>query len=270
MVELQRIKDKFWNYAFYKFCFLFGVLGLENLNELVLWISWFSVLAFALLFCQLAKDRFELLAVSASIRRQPLIKILCLLISLIILCCILLTICFFIGLKYGGLSIFFFMLAETVLLTLDTSYLLFKYIFQYYIYEQQEQNPLATSNEYRSYMIYYIEFLYHIITLIIDIIHHLQMLFYHQTFMSMSSLIFFMQLKPLFNELTQRLKRHKSYRSAMIRMEKKYPLLTKYDLEQKYMKQNHISSLEEVCSICWEKFEKARCLPCKIKREIEQ
>jgi autocrine motility factor receptor len=262
LVELQRIKDKFWNYAFYKFCFLFGVLGLENLNELVLWISWFSVLSFALLFCQLAKDRYELLSVSASIRRQPLVKILCLLVSLLILCCALLSICFLIGLKYGGLSIFFFMLAETILLTLDTCYLLFKYIFQYYIFEQQEQNPLTTSNEYRSYMIYYMEFLYHIITLIIDITHHLQMLFYHQTFMSMSSLIFFMQLKPLFNELTQRLKRHKSYRNAMIRMEKKYPLLTKYDLEQKYLKQNHVSSLEEICSICWEKFEKARCLPC--------
>lgn len=61
-LELQRLKDKFWNYAFYKFCFLFGVLGLENLNELVLWISWFSVLAFALLFCQLAKERFELVS----------------------------------------------------------------------------------------------------------------------------------------------------------------------------------------------------------------
>jgi len=157
------------------------------------------------------------------------------------------------------------MLAETTLLTLNTCYLLFKYIFQYYIYEQQEQNPLTPSNENRSYMIYYIEFLYHVIILIIDIIHHIQMLCYHQTFMSMSSLIFFMQLKPLCNELTQRLKRHKSYRSAMIRMEKKYPLLTKYDLEQKYIKQNYISSLEEVCSICWEKFEKARCLPCKIK-----
>ena len=72
-----------------------------------------------------------------------------------------------------------------------------------------------------------------------------------------------MQLKPLFNELTQRLKRHKSYRTAMARMEKKYPLLTKYDLEQKYTKNNHLSTLEEVCSICWEKFEKARCLPCK-------
>ena len=60
LVEIQRLKDKFWNYAFYKFCFLFGVLGLENLNELVLWISWFSILAFILIFCQLAKDRFEL------------------------------------------------------------------------------------------------------------------------------------------------------------------------------------------------------------------
>ncbi len=64
LVELQRTKDKFWNYAFYKFCFLFGVLGLENLNELVLWICWFSVLSFALLFCQLSKDRFELVSFS--------------------------------------------------------------------------------------------------------------------------------------------------------------------------------------------------------------
>lgn len=68
-VELQRIKDKFWNYAFYKFCFLFGVLGLENLNELILWISWFSFLACALLFCQLAKDRFELVSFGISHRR---------------------------------------------------------------------------------------------------------------------------------------------------------------------------------------------------------
>ncbi|UJR08649.1 hypothetical protein I4U23_012908 [Adineta vaga] len=262
LVELQRIKDKFWNYAFYKFCFLFGVLGLENLNELALWISWFSIIAFTISFCQLSKDRFELLSVSVSIRRRPLLKILGLLSSLLLLSCILLTICFLIGLKYGGLSVFFFMLAETILLTLNICYLLFKYIFQYYIYEQQKQNPSITSSEYRSYVIYYIEFLYHIITLLIDIMHHLQMLFYHQTFMSMTSLIFFMQLKPLFNELTQRLKRHKSYRIAMLRMEKKYPLLTKYDLEQKYLKQNYVSSLDEVCSICWEKFEKARCLPC--------
>ena len=82
------------------------------------------------------------------------------------------------------------------------------------------------------------------------------MLFYHQTFMSMSSLIFFMQLKPLFNELTQRLRKHKIYRTAMIRVEKKYPLLTKYDLEEKSRQQNQISTLEEVCSICWEKLKK--------------
>lgn len=66
LLEIQRLKDKFWNYAFYKFCFLFGVLGLENLNELVLWISWFSILALILIFCQLAKDRFELVKISTS------------------------------------------------------------------------------------------------------------------------------------------------------------------------------------------------------------
>ena len=156
------------------------------------------------------------------------------------------------------------MLAETTLLTLDSSYLLFKYLFQYHLFLQQEldQSRMPTSSESRSSLIYYLEFFFDVFTLTIDILHHLQMLFYHQTFMSMSSLIFFMQLKPLFHELTQRLKKHKSYRIAMLRMEKKYPLLTKYDLEQKYLKQNHRSSLEEVCSICWEKFDKARCLPC--------
>ncbi|CAF1366377.1 unnamed protein product [Adineta steineri] len=251
-VELQRIKDKFWNYAFYKFCFLFGVLGLENLNELILWISWFYILAVALLFCQLTKDRFELLSISISIPHQSFKKIFGLLLSLLCLCFGLFLICFCIGFKYGGLSIFFFMFAETILLTLDTCYLLFKFIFN-----QQQQ-----SNEYRSHILYYVEFLFDMLTLTIDIFHHLQMLFYHQTFMSMSSLIFFMQLKPLFNELTQRLKRHKSYRLAMILMQKKYPLLTKYDLEEKFRLQNHTSTLDEVCSICWEKFEKARCLPC--------
>ncbi|CAF1396543.1 unnamed protein product, partial [Rotaria sordida] len=256
--ELQRIKDKFWNYAFYKFCFLFGVLGLENLNELILWLSWFFTLGITILCCQLAKDRLELISVSISIRRQTFIKIFCLLISLLCLCFGLFTICFLIGLKYGGLSICFFMLAETILLTLDISYLLFKYIY----IQQQQTNHLQTSNEYRSNVIYYVELLFDILTLTIDILHHLQMLFYHQTYMSMSSLIFFMQLKPLCNELIQRLKRHKLYRMAMIRMKKKYPLLTKYDLEEKYRQQNHLSTLEEVCSICWEKFEKARCLPC--------
>jgi len=264
LIEIQRLKEKFWNYAFYKFCFLFGVLGLENLNELVLWISWFSVLAFILIFCQLAKDRFELLSISASVRRQSFVKVLGLLSSLFVLCLVLFVVCFTIGLSYGGLSIFFFMFAEIVLLSLDTCYLLVKYFLQYSLFIQQEQDPTRSlsSNETRSSMIYYFEFLFHISTLTIDILHHLQMLFYHQTFMSMSSLIFFMQLKPLFHELTQRLKKHKSYRMAMLKMEKKYPLLTKYDLEQKYLKQNHRSTLEEVCSICWEKFDKARCLPC--------
>jgi len=74
-----------------------------------------------------------------------------------------------------------------------------------------------------------------------------------------------MQLKPLFNELAKRLKKHKSYRIAMIGMEKNYPLLTKYDLEEKSRQKNHhLSTLEEICSICWENFEKARCLPCKL------
>ncbi|CAF1118572.1 unnamed protein product [Adineta ricciae] len=233
------------------FCFLFGVLGLENLHELIIWISWFFILAFAFLFCQLIKDRFELFSTSITVSRQSLNRILCLLICLLCLCSGLFSLCYLVGFKHGGLSIFLFMLAETLLLTLDTSYLILKYALL-----QQR------TNEYRSHILYYLEFSFDISALVIDICYHLQMLFYHHTFMSMSSLIFFMQLKPLFNELTQRLKRHRSYRLAMTRMEKKYPLLTKHDLEEKARKQNCLSSSEEICAICWEQFDKARCLPC--------
>ncbi|CAF1537973.1 unnamed protein product, partial [Didymodactylos carnosus] len=59
-IEVQRIKDKFWNYAFYKFIFLFGVLNVEDLNDIVLWLSWFSLLGFLIVFGQLSKDRFEM------------------------------------------------------------------------------------------------------------------------------------------------------------------------------------------------------------------
>lgn len=53
------MKDKFWNFVFYKFIFVFGVVNVQYLNEVILWVSWFSVLGFLHLLSQLSKDRFE-------------------------------------------------------------------------------------------------------------------------------------------------------------------------------------------------------------------
>lgn len=57
--EQQHIKDKFWNFVFYKFIFVFGVMNVKHMDEAVLWCSWFSVLGFLHLLAQLCKDRFE-------------------------------------------------------------------------------------------------------------------------------------------------------------------------------------------------------------------
>ncbi|CAF1286843.1 unnamed protein product, partial [Didymodactylos carnosus] len=201
------------------------------------------------------------LSVSASVRSWDLIKIISLL-NFVFCCCIsLFGLCLF-GLNIGGLSIFFFMLAETVLLSLNVVHILAKYCMHLYTLRQQQITTSSTvnsnNNENRLLITYYCEFIFDILTLSIDICYHLQMLLYCNIFLSMASLVICMQLKPLIDELMQRIKRHNLYRVAMLKMEQKYPLLTKHELGEKFKKNNNYSP-DEVCSICWEKFEKARC-----------
>jgi len=53
------VKDKFWNFVFYKFIFIFGVMNAQEMEEIVLWCTWFSILGFLHILAQLCKDRFE-------------------------------------------------------------------------------------------------------------------------------------------------------------------------------------------------------------------
>lgn len=58
-LSFQHLKDKFWNFIFYKFIFIFGVLNVQTVEEVVMWCLWFSGLVFLHLMVQLCKDRFE-------------------------------------------------------------------------------------------------------------------------------------------------------------------------------------------------------------------
>lgn len=57
--EQQHIKDKCWNFVFYKFIFVFGVINVQNLDDIAKWVAWFTIIGFLHLFAQLCKDRFE-------------------------------------------------------------------------------------------------------------------------------------------------------------------------------------------------------------------
>ena len=59
ILTFQRLKDKFWNFIFYKFIFIFGVMNVQNMDEVICWSAWFTILGFLHLFSQLCKDRFE-------------------------------------------------------------------------------------------------------------------------------------------------------------------------------------------------------------------
>lgn len=52
-------KDRLWNFVFYKFIFVFGVLNVSHAEAIVSWGAWFSLLGFLHLLTQLCQDRFD-------------------------------------------------------------------------------------------------------------------------------------------------------------------------------------------------------------------
>ena len=74
--EQKHIKDMFWNFVFYKFIFVFGVMNVKHADEAILWCSWFSVLGFLHLLAQLCKDRFDYFSMSTSVRRRTHCRVL--------------------------------------------------------------------------------------------------------------------------------------------------------------------------------------------------
>lgn len=57
--EIQHMKDKFWNFVFYKFIFIFGIIDVQSVEGAILWGLWFSAIGFLHIHAQLCQDRFE-------------------------------------------------------------------------------------------------------------------------------------------------------------------------------------------------------------------
>lgn len=60
---MQHIKDKFCNFVFYKFIFIFGVMNVQNMDEVLMWCAWFLMLGFLHILAQLCKDRCEYVSI---------------------------------------------------------------------------------------------------------------------------------------------------------------------------------------------------------------
>ncbi|CAH1778722.1 unnamed protein product [Owenia fusiformis] len=243
--EQQHIKDKFWNFVFYKFIFIFGVLNVQDMTEVVYWSAWFSILGFLHLLAQLCKDRFEYLSFSPSTAQWTHVRLLSLLFVIQFTCSCLMLVCVFLGMHLG-INTFCFMGAEVVLLMLKTMFVISRYIIHLY------DIHLNTVWENRAIYVYYIELIFELGALAIDFAHHLHMLIWGNIFLSMASLVICMQLRYLFHGFQRRIKRHKNYLKVVKTMDSKFPVASADDIQ----------TSGDDCAICWEKMETARKLPC--------
>lgn len=243
--EKQHLKDKFWNFIFYKFIFIFGVLNVQTVEEVVMWCLWFSALVFLHLMVQLCKDRFEYLSFSPSTPMNSHVRVLCLLVSLLLDCCGLAVVCGLLGASHG-MHTLSFMAAECLLVTVRTGHVIMRYSI--HLWDLNHPGTWESKGTY----VYYTDFIMELAMLFLDLVHHIHMLLFGNIWLSMASLVIFMQLRYLFHEVQRRVRRHKNYLRVINNMEARFAVATAEEL----------AANDDDCAICWDTMLTARKLPC--------
>ncbi|XP_030059567.1 E3 ubiquitin-protein ligase AMFR isoform X2 [Microcaecilia unicolor] len=243
--ERQHLKDKFWNFIFYKFIFIFGVLNVQTVEEVVMWCLWFAGLVFLHLMVQLCKDRFEYLSFSPTTPLSSHIRVLVLLITMLLSCCGLAVICAVTGYTHG-MHTLAFMAAESLLVTVRTAHVILRYII--HLWDLNHEGTWEGKGTY----VYYTDFVMELSLLSLDLLHHIHMLLFGNIWLSMASLVIFMQLRYLFHEVQRRIRRHKNYLRVVGNMEARFGVATPEEL----------ATNNDDCAICWDSMQSARKLPC--------
>ncbi|KAM3959399.1 E3 ubiquitin-protein ligase AMFR [Aphomia sociella] len=239
VAEAQRVKDKFWNYVFYKFIFVFGVINVQYMDEVLLWCAWFTILGFLQLLGQLCKDRFDYLSSSPNPERWAHARLLCLVAGVQAASAALLVVAAVWGLP-AGCDTFVFMAAECVLVLVSALHVVARYVLQ--MYEADVAGPLS----------YYTHLVFESLALVVELMDVVHMVVYSNMLVSMASLVLLMQLRHLLHELQARLRRHRLYTTLAHHMSRNYPMASKEEVEKN----------QDNCAICWEPMKEARKLPC--------
>ncbi|XP_044048254.1 E3 ubiquitin-protein ligase AMFR-like [Siniperca chuatsi] len=243
--EKQHLKDKFWNFIFYKLIFVFGVLNVQTVEEVVMWWLWFSVLVFLHLLVQLCKDRFEYLSFSPTTPLSSHARVLLLLVLLLLCCGGLATLCSRL-VRSQGRHTAAFMAAECMLVTVMTTHVMFRYSI--HLWDVNQEGSWDNKSSY----VYYTDLLMELLLLGLDLLHHIHMLVFSNIWLSMASLVIFMQLRFLVQEVQKRIRRHHNYLRVLRNMETRFTVASADEL----------AANNDDCAICWDVMSSARKLPC--------
>ncbi|XP_068620240.1 E3 ubiquitin-protein ligase AMFR-like [Battus philenor] len=239
VAEAQRVKDKFWNYVFYKFIFVFGVVNVQYMDEVLLWCSWFTLVGCLHLLGQLCKDRFEYLSSSPAWARGARARLLALLVGVLCGAGALLAAAARWALP-AGRDTFAFMAAECVLVCVSALHVVAQ--FGLSARDADAAGPAA----------YYTHLFFDMAALVTELAHVAHMVVHSNALVSMASLVLLMQLRHLVHALLARLRRHRLYTALAHHMSRNYPMASKEEVEKN----------EDNCAICWEPMKEARKLPC--------
>ncbi|KAA3680350.1 autocrine motility factor receptor [Paragonimus westermani] len=242
--ENTHIRENFLNFIFYKVVFVYGILNVEALLELLLWASWFSLLGFLHLLTGLIKDRSEYLMQSLE---APLIqtRMLYLLCFLLVLCNLLMAVSVAVGTQYSW-HLMFFMLTEVFQLSLNTVHVIVWYAI--HVYPEVVTRATKKDGVYRKCVsVYYTEMLFSSIADFGDVLHNTHLFLGERFQISMSGLIVGMHLQHLHYKLSRRYHQHKKYRNV---------------LRILHFKCRRVTKPNEDCAICWEKLIDLRQIPC--------
>ncbi|GAV02610.1 hypothetical protein RvY_13151 [Ramazzottius varieornatus] len=244
--ERQHTREKLWNYAFYKFIFIFGVVNVDSMEEMIIWVAWFVMLGYAHFFIVLSRDRCEYMTFSPSPCITERKRILALLASIIVLAVGILGLSaslFCGGFYHTGV----FLAAEGALVLLPTVQIFLRY--GYHQFRMQGRGAVKWENRTNLYQ--HISFGIDMGKLSVDLVHHLHMM-WHVCNLSASSLVIVAQIRNLCAEIFRKFARHRSYIAIRRRLQLTFPSATAKEIDKQ----------GDVCSICWDKMEQARKLRC--------
>ncbi|XP_069361730.1 E3 ubiquitin-protein ligase AMFR-like [Maniola hyperantus] len=239
VAEAQRVKDKFWNYVFYKFIFVFGVLNVQYMDEVLLWCCWFTLVGFLHLLGQLCKDRFDYLSSSPNVARWAHTRLLGLLVGILLAAAALSAVALAWGLP-AGKDTFAFMAAECLLVGVSALHVVARFTLR--AHDADAAGPAA----------YYTHLAFDAVSLVTETCHVAHMVVYSNVVVSMASLVLLMQLRHLLHALLARLRRHRLYAALATHMSRNYPMASAEEVQKN----------EDNCAICWEPMKEARKLPC--------
>lgn len=245
--ELNSAKDKFWNFVFYKFIFVFGVINVQKADQVALWAAWFSILSFLVVMTKISKLRFDHLSFSPNTPLYLHFKVLFLLGVVILVSFVIsvLIIHFRHHLHMGttpdkNFQTLTFLLAEIGVIMIKAIHIVLRYAIHLY-----DLNHTGLW-EHKGRWLHYNDLVLGCSFLTLNLFHHLHMLLSGNLWLSMASLVICMHIRFLFNEIQKQYHRHLNYRRVVIDMECKYPTVNK----------------KGECAICWDTFSTARQLPC--------